>query len=174
VPISQPPAKSKTAYADAKLARDDLIPEERRRLEDIRDAWSADPRPVVRRSERDRLIGCGATFGNLLEAQGKVDSFLDNKIRLITTASIYRYLIDRAIETFSAGEPLKARMPELARRKVEEAAARQARATAPARQPMRPALRQSVHERERVATTLPMARRGRGRPRKITELVPAD
>jgi hypothetical protein len=184
VPISEPPAKSKTAYADEILARGDLSPELRRRIEDLRDAWQPETRPVLRRPERDRLIGCHSTFGNLLEAQGKVDSFLHDKIRLVTTASVYRYLIDRAIETFSAGEPLKARMPKLARHKAEEAAARraaktegtvarQARAPAPARRPLTLAPRQSVHERDRAAEPLPMARRAPGRPRKNSELVPA-
>jgi hypothetical protein len=161
VPISHLPAKSKTLYADARLARGDLGPELRRRIEDIRDTWLADLRPVVRRSGRDQLIGCGPTFGNLLEAQGKLDSFLDNKIRLVTTASIYRYLIDRAIESFSASEPVKARMPELARRKLEGATARRA------------ALRQSVHEREHAAPPPRMVRPARGRRRKNPELVPA-
>jgi hypothetical protein len=57
VSVTQTPRK--TAYADAILARKDLTPEARVLVARTREDWEADPRDVLTRPQRDRLLWRG-------------------------------------------------------------------------------------------------------------------
>ena len=83
-------------------------------VEDLAAKWKADPRLAVpRKTARVMLGDAGGTKEIQLENDGEVDSFLDGAIRLVTTASIYRYLIRQAIASHPLDEPAaKVRHPK--------------------------------------------------------------
>lgn len=96
---------TKTLYADEILQG--LLDERARKLiETIRAEWAADERGTLRRTERNRLIGCGPTRGRELE-QGPLPAYLDGGARLTPTSSVYIYKIDRVLASFPLNEPAR-------------------------------------------------------------------
>src|SRR5262245_11222717 len=75
------------------LARDAVSDPARRIIADLLEKWGTEPDPAVsRKGARARLGGIKNTKEVLLEKAGEIDSFLSGYTRLITIASIYRYL----------------------------------------------------------------------------------
>ena len=151
---------SRTAYADAILARDDLSPEARKRIERVRHDWLTDEATVVRRSSACKRLDCKPTHERDLEREGKLDSFLDGKVRLIYVSSIYEHLIKQTLASYPLNKPPKKApgSPNLVA----------VRALAPTARP------HPVHERV-AAPPVNAIKRGRGRPRKQIEMAtPAE
>jgi hypothetical protein len=145
VPVTSVP--SKTAFADRTLERDDLSPEARKQITRLRDQWSADEEIVTRRPGVCKRLDCKPTHGRDLERSNKIDSFLAGTVRLIHVDSIYEYLIQQILASFPLNEaPLKA-----------------------AGGPVGPEAKRSLKlpGLSAVAAAPPVAKRGRGRPRKI-------
>jgi hypothetical protein len=73
-----------------------------------REDWEADPRDVLTRPQRDRLLGVGPTRGRELEKKG-LPAYLDNGRRLTPASLVYIHRLDRILASFpSDGPPLKA------------------------------------------------------------------
>lgn len=117
MPVSQIPP-SKTAFADDAL-HGKLAPEARQLIETIRDEWAADERGALTRSERNKLLGVGPTRGRELESEG-LPAYLEGRTRLTRAGDVYKFLVQRALNSFPLTGPVKGRgSPLLQPRKPE-------------------------------------------------------
>ncbi|HZZ23031.1 MAG TPA: hypothetical protein VFE60_10860 [Roseiarcus sp.] len=107
MPVSQIPT-TKTAYADERL-RGNLHPQARKLITTLRGEILADLYPeAVGRTVRNKMLGVGPTRGRELELT-LLPAYLEGTVRLTRTSDIYRYLIDRALESFPLTGPKKGR-----------------------------------------------------------------
>jgi hypothetical protein len=137
VPATKP--TSKTPYADEVLRRD-LDPRARKLIESIKQAQEVDTRDVLRRHERDALLGVGATRGRQLERE-EIPAYLQDGHRLTPTSLIYEHKINAILKSFPLGEePLrKPGAPNLRTRPISRYGAKAVKRPAP-----------TVHERIEV------------------------
>jgi hypothetical protein len=156
---------SKTQYADTVLSYD-LDPRARLLIESIKQDQEADTRDVLRRHERDALLGVGATRGRQLEAR-ELPAYLQDGHRLTPTNLVYEHKINAILKSFPLGEePLKKPgAPNLRARPISRYGAKTVKRPAPA-----------VHERieaRRAAvesTAPPLAAKPRVRPANAPRL----
>ena len=153
MPVTSP---SKTAYADALLARDDLHPSARILIEPVRAKWRLDTREDFTRPEVAEFLRIGPTRGRELE-QGPLPAYLIGRQRLIPADLVYIYKINQILASFpSDGPPAKARGGPAFMQRAKKAAP--ASGLEPVAHPRRPTL---------IAQPEPAPlKRGRGRPRK--------
>jgi hypothetical protein len=75
-------------------------------------AYTAETSPSLARKGAQARGRWGPSTEIIKENRGDLDSFLDGKVRRITTASLYRHLIALVISSRDEnGEPTKARQP---------------------------------------------------------------
>jgi hypothetical protein len=87
-------------------------------IDDIRAAQSLDQRVIVSRQTAMQMLSVGQTRLLELEKRGTLHSLLDGASRRITTASIYSYLVARAVATHpSDGVEGKVRSPSAMKRR---------------------------------------------------------
>jgi hypothetical protein len=88
-------------------------------IADIQRAQALDQRVIVSRRVAQTMLSIGQTRLLELEKLGLLHSLLDGASRRITTASVYSYLISKAIESHPwDAPPAKARQPSSMRRKA--------------------------------------------------------
>ena len=88
-------------------------------IDDIQRAQSLDQRVIVSRRVAQAMLSIGQTRLLELEKLGLLHSLLDGSSRRITTASVYNYLIARAVASHpSDGVEEKVRLPSNMKRKA--------------------------------------------------------